>query len=634
MKYDRDTVFERGIWYQEDMNIRTKMVSLLALLFVALIVLDLAVQNRILLPSFAELERDDAKTSMKRIEFALGQTLDGLQLTAADWGNWEDIFRFMQTADSTFQSRFVKTNITQLSMKQLQSNVLMVVDMRGDVLLSHAVDFNSGAKLDLDLANQKVLPENFPWRRNLAGGAPARGLIQTNLGVMMLAAAPILDGTGGGQPAGMVILGRLLELPQVELLGAQAQVAVAVTQDRGSINGEQVVETESQTQVYRSFTDIYGEPVLNLRVSAPRRITARGRDAITYASAYLIGAAAAALALLVIVLNRMVLGPLARVTRHAVAIGKGTDLSARLNLDRHDEIGRLAREFDGMVARVADTRRELVDQSFQAGFAELAKGVLHNLGNAMTPLGVRVSKLGERLRDAPAGDLAAASAELAGAETSSARHADLEEFLRLGCRSMAATVEDAKQDVAVIQRQSVFVQTALSELMRSTRNAHVIESVCLPDLVTQTLEIVPDAARHRLAVESDESLRKLGAVPIARTVLRLVLQNLIINAADAVRDAGRAKGVMRVAAEIVSDAGREHLHLQCKDDGVGISKDNLERVFEKGFSTKCHDTNYGIGLHWCANAIAALGGRIWAASEGPGLGASMHLLLPLAIREA
>jgi two-component system NtrC family sensor kinase len=615
-------------------NIRTKMVSLLALLFVALIGLDVAVQNRILLPSFAELERDDAKTSMKRIEFALDQTLDGLQLTAADWGNWEEVYGFMQTLDPVFVKRFAKINVTQLSMKQLQANALLLIDQRGNVVLSNAQDFNSGKMLDLDLTKRKALPENFPWRSNLATGEPVRGLIQTNLGVMMLAGAPILNGTGAGQPAGMVIMGRLLELPQVDLLGAQAQVAVSVTPERRSVQGEEVVETESQTQVYRSFTDIDGKPVLNLRVSVPRRITARGRDAVTYASFYLVGAAVAALALLVIVLNRMVLSPLARVTRHAVAIGKGADLSARLNLDRHDEIGRLACEFDGMVARVADTRRELVDQSFQAGFAELAKGVLHNLGNAMTPLGVRVSKLGERLRDAPAGDLAVASAELAGTNAESARQADLKEFLRLGCRSMVTTVEEAKQDVAVIERQSVFVQTALSELMRSTRNAHVIESVSLPDLVTQTLEIVPDAARQRLAVESDKSLRDLGAVPIARTVLRLVLQNLIINAADAVRDAGRAKGVMRVAAEIVRDAGQEHLHLQCKDDGVGISKDNLARVFEKGFSTKSHDTNYGIGLHWCANAIAALGGRIWAASEGPGHGASMHLLLPLAIREA
>jgi C4-dicarboxylate-specific signal transduction histidine kinase len=287
-----------------------------------------------------------------------------------------------------------------------------------------------------------------------------------------------------------------------------------------------------------------------------------------------------------------------------------------------------------MVERVAGSRRQLVDQSFQAGFAELAKGVLHNLGNAMTPLGVRVSKLGDRLRDAPAGDVELAFAELDKETEASVRRADLEEFLRLACKELASCVKEARSDVAVVQRQATIVQTALSELMRSTRNAHVVESVRLPDLVAQTLEIVPDACRQRLNVDTDESLRRVGAVQVARTVLRLILQNLIINAADAVRDAGRDKGRLHFAAEIVGDADSEQLHLHCKDDGIGIAADNLQRVFDKGFSTKSHETNYGIGLHWCANAIGALGGRIWAASEGPGLGASMHLMLPLPVRES
>jgi sensor histidine kinase regulating citrate/malate metabolism len=100
-----------------------------------------------------------------------------------------------------------------------------------------------------------------------------------------------------------------------------------------------------------------------------------------------------------------------------------------------------------------------------------------------------------------------------------------------------------------------------------------------------------------------------------------------------VRDAGREKGVLRLAAEIVRNEDAEHLHLRCEDDGVGIAPKDLERVFEKGFSTKSKATNHGIGLHWCANSIASLGGRIWAASEGPGRGASLHVLLPLMVTE-
>jgi signal transduction histidine kinase len=330
----------------------------------------------------------------------------------------------------------------------------------------------------------------------------------------------------------------------------------------------------------------------------------------------------------------VVLKPLAQVTRHAVAIGNGEDLTARLDFPGSDEIGRLAREFDRMVERVADSRRQLVDQSFQAGFAELAKGVLHNLGNAMTPIGVRLSSLGQRLRQAPTADAQLAAEELRHGAADAARRADLEEFMRLACGEFALTIKAAGDDVAILTRQTGIVQNALSEQMRSTRNEHVIESVRLPELIAQSLEVVPDSCRQRLLIHADESLRRIGVVHVARTVLRLVLQNLIINASDAVRDAGKDRGVLRVSAEIVRDAGQEQLLLQCQDDGIGIAADNLERVFEKGFSTKSKGTNYGIGLHWCANAIGALGGRIWAASDGPGLGASLHLMLPLVARNS
>jgi two-component system NtrC family sensor kinase len=617
------------------MNIRGKMISLLALLFAVLILLEIAVQKQVLMPSFAELEREDAQTSMKRISYALDTTLERLELTATDWGNWADVYQFVQSPNVAF----VNANITPVAMKQLKVNAMLIVDLNGGYVLSSARTLDTGEPLDLDLAARKTLPEDFPWRRNLADGKPARGLLRTNRGVMMIAAAPVLDGSGGGQPLGMVVMGRLLTPLQVQMIGAQAQAALTLLLDRPSTGGEEIAETDTSTQIFRPFKDIYGRPLMSFRVEVPRRITERGQGAVTYASLYLIGAAVTVLLLLVVALNRVVLKPLDRMTRHAVAMATGTDLTARLNLPGQDEIARLAQEFDRMVERVADSRRQLVDQSFQAGFAELAKGVLHNLGNAMTPLGVRLSKLGDRLRNAPAGDVDLAFAELAKENQASlgrptARRADLEEFLRLACRELAASVKDAQSDVDVVQRQATIVQTALSELMRSTRNEHVVESVRLPDLVAQTLEIVPDNCRQRLIVDTDESLRRVGAVQVARTVLRLILQNLIINAADAVRDAGRDKGVLHFAAEIVSYTDSDQLHLHCKDDGVGIAADNLQRVFDKGFSTKSRETNYGIGLHWCANAIGALGGRIWAASDGPGLGASMHLMLPLPVRES
>ena len=611
------------------MNIRAKVTALTAGIFLVLGMAEILVEKQVIMPSFAELERANARVAMRRINFALDLVIDRIAVSATDWGNWVDTYRFVQDRNP----EFIKTDITNVALRQLNINVMLILDPDGSVVASKSLELKSDQPLGLDLAARKALPIDFPWRANLRDGRPARGLLATNRGILMLATAPVLDGNGGGPVRGMIVMGRLLSASDVRNIGAQAQADLSLLVP-GAIQGrEQLLESNNVTRVYRTFDDVYGRPVMTLRVDVPREVTLRGHAAVTYASVYLVGAAVVVLILLVSVLNRLILTPLAVVTRHAVALDEGTDLTTRLDLARTDEIGVLARELDRMVARVAESRTQLVDQSFQAGFAELAKGVLHNLGNAMTPIGVRLANLRERLRAAPSDDAEQAVAELQAGAVDPQRSADLEEFLRLACRQLAGTVRSAQADVEVMTRQASAIQTALAEQLRSTRNEHVIEAVRLTELVAQSLEIVPDSCRQRLVVDTDDTLRKLGVVRVARTVLRLILQNLIINAAEAVRDAGKEKGALRVSAEITREAERQQLHLQFKDDGVGIPAQNLERVFEKGFSTKAPETNHGIGLHWCANAINALGGRIWAASEGPGRGASMHLLVPLVARE-
>jgi two-component system NtrC family sensor kinase len=610
-------------------NIRLKVIALIGAIFAILVLAEVLVERQVVMPSFVELERGDAQTAMKRIVYGLDRTLTELELLATDWGNWADTYRFVEDHNSAF----VAANISNIALRQLNVNMLLIVDREGGLVQARDLDLQSDLPLGLELTSHSALPADFPWGAALRSGTAARGLLRTSHGILLLAAAPVLDGHGNGPSRGMVVIGRLLSPEVIGSLGAQAQVMLAMLPPDPSTATEQVLETDNVTHVYRAFNDLYARPVMTLRVDVPREITARGHRAVAYASACLIAAAVIVLLLLVLVLNRVILNPLARLTRHAVALGEDRDLTTRLELHRGDEIGVLARELDRMMERVAESRMQLVDQSFQAGFAELAKGVLHNLGNAMTPISVRLASLTDRLRAAPIVEAEQAVAELRRGVADPERSADLEEFLRLACKELATTVRSTQEDVATMTRQASVIQTALTEQLRSTRNEHVIEPVRLTELLTQSLEIVPDACRARLSIEQDETVRRVGVIRVARTVLRLILQNLIINAADAVRDAGKERGTLRLSAAIVRDAERQQLHLQCIDDGVGIPAENLERVFEKGFTTKSPETNHGIGLHWCANAVGALGGRIWAASDGPGRGAALHLLVPLTTRD-
>ena len=338
------------------MTIRAKVIALVASLFLILGVSEIFVAIRILLPSFAEVEQQESQTAMRRVNNALNLRLGGLEVSAKDWGDWSETYAFVQDRSEAF----ITSNVTPASLKQIDVSAILIVNLDGEVVLSKGFDLISHEPLDLDLLARKALPADFPWRENLRAARPVRGLLQTNRGALMIAAAPVLDGNEGGPARGMVILGRLLSSDEIRQIGAQAQAIVTSSPERQFAGPDQLVESATTTQVYHSLKDVYGQPIMTLRVDIPRQISARGRAAVIYASLYLIGAAIVVLAVLVVVLNRLVLTPLARMTRHAVSIGAGTDFTARLDFHGRDEIGVLARELDRMVGRIGESRAQLV----------------------------------------------------------------------------------------------------------------------------------------------------------------------------------------------------------------------------------------------------------------------------------
>jgi signal transduction histidine kinase len=109
--------------------------------------------------------------------------------------------------------------------------------------------------------------------------------------------------------------------------------------------------------------------------------------------------------------------------------------------------------------------------------------------------------------------------------------------------------------------------------------------------------------------------------------MRQIVQNLIVNAAQALPPSGR--GQLCISAKTVKTGGRSMLELIFADNGVGISPENLKNIFVKHFSTKSKVSNAGIGLHWCANSLNALGGALRVDSLGLNLGATFTIAIPL-----
>jgi C4-dicarboxylate-specific signal transduction histidine kinase len=141
--------------------------------------------------------------------------------------------------------------------------------------------------------------------------------------------------------------------------------------------------------------------------------------------------------------------------------------------------------------------------------------------------------------------------------------------------------------------------------------------------------MIPSQTTSPITVEIDQALAKLPAALGNRITLTQVLGNLMANAAESIRAAGVADGKIVVTGYGETVDGREMLHVEVRDNGEGIAAETMPSLFQRGFSTKT-DKKGGIGLHWCANSIIAMNGKIHATSDGRGKGATFHLLLPMA----
>jgi signal transduction histidine kinase len=172
----------------------------------------------------------------------------------------------------------------------------------------------------------------------------------------------------------------------------------------------------------------------------------------------------------------------------------------------------------------------------------------------------------------------------------------------------------------------------LADQQRFSRAERTIEPLVLHRQVQEMVQLLPEEVRNTVHIDIDAGLAEIGRVCVARIALQQIISNLLINAAESIGESGQQGGTGRIRVyPVTADTDQQNLaHICFEDNGMGISPEQLPHLFERGFSTKSRGS--GIGLHWCANTVSAMGGRVYATSSGIGLGACLHLLLPLAER--
>ncbi|HSV45085.1 MAG TPA: DAHL domain-containing protein [Ramlibacter sp.] len=324
----------------------------------------------------------------------------------------------------------------------------------------------------------------------------------------------------------------------------------------------------------------------------------------------------------------------------AVLVGLLLWVAARL-VRSHAEINRVNRALQGandnLEQRVQErshelqqAQSELLATARQAGMAEIATNVLHNVGNVLNSVNVSAALVGSTLRKSRAQGLSRA------VHLMEEHASDLGHFLTVDEKGklLPGYLSGIAQTVA---REHQTMQDELNHLARSidhikdvvalqqsyARGASFVEPVQICDLVEDAVRMNGDAlARHRLTV-----VKEFAQVPemlLDRARVLQILVNLISNAQSATQN------VQDGAREItlrVKNAGGSILRVSVEDQGEGILAENLTRIFSHGFTTR--KTGHGFGLHSCALAAKQMGGTLTAHSDGPGQGATFTLALPI-----
>jgi len=275
------------------------------------------------------------------------------------------------------------------------------------------------------------------------------------------------------------------------------------------------------------------------------------------------------------------------------------------------------------------THSKLLETSRKAGMAEVATAVLHNVGNVLNSVNVSVTQISDQMRksrDVNVGKVAALmqerGADLGSFMTHDPKGRQLPAYLAQLAEYLAEEKTCILRETDTLRKHIDHIKDIIAMQQGFAKVSGVVEVVKPIDLAEDALRMNSSTlSRNDVQVvrEYDENLPEIN---VQKHKALQILVNLIRNAKQASDEAGREDKRLVVK---VSNGG-DRIRISVVDNGIGISSENLQRIFTHGFTTKRE--GHGFGLHSARCAAEEMGGALTVHSDGPGKGAAFTLELP------
>lgn len=278
--------------------------------------------------------------------------------------------------------------------------------------------------------------------------------------------------------------------------------------------------------------------------------------------------------------------------------------------------------------------------AFQAGVADMAASVLHNIGNVITGMSGNVIKIGHhfKLLKKLSASLTYYSEEQAGESAESTAIEVRFEQQRKIIEGTAATLDKLGRQVEesdLLHKLDGGIRH-VGDIIAIQQNASrpVIHATkfTLSRMVKDTLNLIDDRLDKYNTVLTVDIAPSIDKVQLPRNPLMQLLLNLIKNSLEAIMEEMLVNSTLSGAIELTVEQGeREQITIILTDNGCGLDAGQSETIFKSGFTTKQRGSGYG--LHSAASFVESLGGKIAAQSPGLHQGVTMRIVLPAVVDE-
>jgi PAS domain S-box-containing protein len=351
------------------MNLNRKIVLVLIAGISLYTAVGFAFNRFLILPSFRQLEVEEARKDMLRCLAALESHITQIELLCNDWSAWDDTCAFIANPSEVY----VEANLYPSWFIDNDMNIMFFFRKDATLAWGQFFDLNKGAPAPFPEFAERVWGDDHPLLAHPNRDSVVRGILRTSMGPMLIVSRPIVpsEESPGETVEGALIMGRLLDEDIVQAIRDQTQVALnIVVLDRqpipedakGLAHGEIRVleETPEILRVLTHTHDYRGRDTLVFEATVPRRIMARGQNAIQL---NMLAAGIAGFVFLLMLLSAMkwiVSDPLQQLSAHVEAVGLGRGLAPVPMGWRGDEIGEVAREFNAMIERLHAEEADLL----------------------------------------------------------------------------------------------------------------------------------------------------------------------------------------------------------------------------------------------------------------------------------